>query len=205
MRTKDQELLTRIKDFVVAYCMENGVGPTVREVARQMNIGSTSAFRNLSYLSELGKITKDGDKFVSSGNAEVGPMVLIPRVGIVPCGPLTEEYEYIDGYVRLPKSMVGANFKKGYILTASGDSMIDAGIWDGDQVLIRQQESANPGDIVVALVGNEVTLKRYYPEPEKHRIRLHPENSTMSDIIVHECKIQGVAVMSFKNLEQHIE
>lgn len=203
MRTKDQDLLARIKDFVVDYCMENGAGPTVREVASKMNMSTTNAFRYLTHLSAQGKIAQTGERFESSSNAEAGPTVLVPRVGVVPCGPLTEEYEFIDGYVRLPKSMVGANFKKGYLLTASGDSMIEAGIQDGDQVLIRQQETARPGDIVVALAENEVTLKRYFPEPENQRVVLHPENKTMSDIIVKDCQIQGVAVMAFKDLEQH--
>lgn len=77
--------------------------------------------------------------------------------------------------------------------------MIEAGIDDGDKVVVRKQNHANAGDIVVALVDNETTLKTY-PEPEKHRIRLHPENKTMKDIIVRECYIQGVAEHVIKKL-----
>ena len=118
----------------------------------------------------------------------------------VPCGPLSEEYECIDGYVRLPVSFVG-NAKKCFLLTASGNSMIDAGINDGDLVLVRQQEEANYNDIVVALVDNEVTLKRYRPDNENGVIVLHPENKRMKDIVVDECKIQGVAIKVIKDLE----
>ena len=80
--------------------------------------------------------------------------------------------------------------------------MIEVGIEGGDLVLIRQQDTADPGQIVVALVDNEdATLKRYFPEPEKHRVRLHPENSSMDDIYVPDCVIQGVAVKVLKDLE----
>lgn len=78
--------------------------------------------------------------------------------------------------------------------------MIDAGIHDGDLVLVRQQETANYNDIVVALVDNEVTLKRYRPDPANRRIILHPENKRMKDIIVDECMIQGIAIKVIKDL-----
>lgn len=79
--------------------------------------------------------------------------------------------------------------------------MIEAGIENGDLVLIRQQNYADEGQIVVALMEDEATLKRFYPEPKKHRIRLHPENSRMDDIYVDNCEIQGVAVKVLKDLE----
>ncbi len=128
-------------------------------------------------------------------------MVAVPKLGYEPCGPLTEEFECIDGYVRLPVSFVG-NTAKCFLLSASGNSMVDAGVSDGDLVLVKQQETANYNDIVVALVDNEVTLKRYRPDPENRRIILHPENKRMKDIIVDECRIQGVAIRVIKNLEQ---
>ena len=78
--------------------------------------------------------------------------------------------------------------------------MIEAGISDGDLVLVRQQSTAEPGQIVVALIDDEATLKRFYPEPEYHRIRLHPENETMDDIYVENCLVQGVAVKVLKDL-----
>lgn len=78
--------------------------------------------------------------------------------------------------------------------------MIEAGIDDGDLVMVRKQEIAEPGQIVVALIDNEATLKRYYPEPENHRVRLHLENRQMDDIFVDHCVIQGVAVKVLKDL-----
>ena len=78
--------------------------------------------------------------------------------------------------------------------------MIDAGIDDGDMVLVKRQDHAQPGQIVVALMEEEATLKRYFPEPQNGIIRLHPENKMLDDIIVEGCLIQGVAVYVFKEL-----
>ncbi len=86
------------------------------------------------------------------------------------------------------------------MLRANGNSMINAGIKTGDYVLVQKQNTADPGQIVVALIGDEATLKRFYPEPEKHRVRLHPDNPEMEDIIVPQCEIQGVAVKVISNL-----
>ena len=107
----------------------------------------------------------------------------------------TEIYKYID----LPVALFGRGTF--YLLRADGDSMVNAGINTGDLVLIRKQKSAEPGQIVVALMETEATLKRYFPEPENNRIRLHPENDHMEDIYVPTCEIQGVAVKVIKDLE----
>ena len=101
--------------------------------------------------------------------------------------------------MRLPVALFGRG--QFFILRANGASMIEADINDGDLVLIRQQNYADEGQIVVALMDDEATLKRYYPEPENQRIRLHPENSQMDDIYVSDCIIQGVAVKVLKDLE----
>lgn len=101
-------------------------------------------------------------------------------------------------YVSLPNAIFG----KGdfFILRASGNSMIEAGIDDGDLVVIRKQVSAEEGDIVVALVDNQNTLKRFYRDEENKKIILHPENKKMKDIVVDECYIQGVACHVIKSL-----
>ena len=123
---------------------------------------------------------------------------LVPVLGSVACGVPKYAEENIEEYVRLPVSLFGrGDF---FILRANGDSMIEAGIDNGDLVLIRQQNTAETGQIVVALMEEEATLKRYYPEPQWGRIRLHPENSMMTDIYVDSCIIQGVAVKVLKDL-----
>lgn len=122
----------------------------------------------------------------------------IPLVGDIACGPLNFAEEYVEARWRLPTELVGEGTF--FMLRAVNDSMIDAGIDDGDLIMIRKQEYANAGDIVAVLSGGETTLKRYYPEPEKRRVRLHPENQSMQDIIVRDCAIQGVAVKVIKDL-----
>ena len=124
---------------------------------------------------------------------------MTPILGKVSCGVPKFAEENIEEYVRLPVALFGRG--QFFILRANGDSMIEADINDGDLVLIRQQNYADEGQIVVALMDDEATLKRYYPEPEKQRIRLHPENSRMDDIYVSDCIIQGVAVKVLKDLE----
>lgn len=199
MRTKDQDLLNGIQQFIESFCDRNGYGPSTREVGGQFSISSMSANRYMMELERQGRITK-GRVTYESNSLAMGDreMRSVAIVGSVPCGPLTAEEEYIEGYIKLPESLIGSG--RYYFLKASGDSMIDAGIDDGDLVLIRQQESADSGDIVVALVDNENTMKRLMYNEKKKRYYLHPENEMMDDIYVDNLSIQGVAVKVFKDL-----
>ena len=122
----------------------------------------------------------------------------IPVLGEIACGDPILAEENIEEYVSLPTAIFG----KGdfFILRASGQSMIEAGIDDGDLVVVKKQVEANDGDIVVALVDNQNTLKRYFRDDENKKIILHPENKKMKDIIVDECCIQGVACHIIKEL-----
>ena len=122
-----------------------------------------------------------------SGEQTQTPIVVLFLVAV----PQYEE-ENIEEYVSLPTAIFG----KGdfFILRASGQSMIEAGIDDGDLVVVKKQVEAKEGDIVVALVDNQNTLKRYFRDDENKKIILHPENKKMKDIIVDECCIQGVGL-----------
>lgn len=200
MRTKDKELIDRIKVYIEDQYEQSGRTPSIRDIAGALEIGKSSVQRYLEYMVEQGILAKGNYGYESIEQSRTERTVSVAKLGYVPCGPLSEEYECIDGYVRLPASFVG-NAKKCFLLTASGNSMIDAGINDGDMVLVRQQEEANYNDIVVALVENEVTLKRYRPNRDRGVIILHPENKRMKDIVVDECKIQGVAIKVIKDLE----
>ena len=122
---------------------------------------------------------------------------LVPVVGSVSCGPMLLAEQNIEYYVPIPKSQIGNG--KHYILTANGNSMINAGINDGDKVLIRIQSTAEEGQIVVARVDDEATLKRYYIDREKQKVRLHPENNRMKDIYVDNIEIQGIAITVTKS------
>ena len=133
--------------------------------------------------------------YLLGAEEETTPVHLL---GSIACGPFNFGEENILETYQFPTSFTGKG--EFFLLRTFGESMIDAGIGPGDLVLIRQQNTANPGEIVVASVGDETTLKRYYPEPEKGRIRLHPENESMEDMYVKDCLIQGVAVKVIKDL-----
>ena len=133
--------------------------------------------------------------YLLGAEEETTPVHLL---GSIACGPFNFGEENILETYRFPTSFTGEG--EFFLLRTFGESMINAGIEPGDLVLIRQQNAAHPGEIVVVSVGDETTLKRYYPEPGKGRIRLHPENESMEDMYVRDCLIQGVAVKVIKDL-----
>ena len=122
----------------------------------------------------------------------------VPVVGTIACGEPMLAEEHIERYIPVPIDSFGRG--EYYFLKAKGDSMVDMGIFEGDMVLVRQQNTAAPGEVVVALIGDEATLKRFYPDPDRNRIRLHPENREMNDIFVDDCEIQGIAVKVIKDI-----
>ncbi len=198
MKKMSDERFAGIKQFISDFVDRNGYSPSLAEIVNGTGIAQTSVYRYMNAMIERGELQRPGRRSVIPTNAKPGA-VRVPIVGTIACGTPILAEENIEEYVRLPVSLFGeGNY---FILRASGDSMIEAGIEDGDLVVIRQQNYANDGQIVVALMEDEATLKRYYPEPEKHRIRLHPENSQMKDIYVQNCEIQGVAVKVIKDLE----
>ena len=200
LRAYNEDLAQRIKEYINEYSTLNGFGPSVREIAEEMGLHSSRAGRYMALLYERGEISLN-TKGIYESNA-ISKMSYetenVAILGSVPCGPLTEIEECIEGYVRLPTSMIGKG--KFFLLTAQGDSMTGAGINDGDLVLIKQQEEAEVGQIVVALVDNEVTLKRLRYQNEANKYYLHPENKQMNDIFVDHFVIQGIAVKVFKDL-----
>lgn len=198
MRTKDKNTLLEIKAFINDYCDYNGRGPSVGEIAKKWDMSKSTAQAYLIELKENGDIAQSVYGYESISLAENRATQSIPVLGAVPCGPLTEVEESIEGYLRLPEAFVGKG--KFYLLRASGNSMIGAGINDGDLVLIKIQENANVGEIVVALVDNEVTLKRLGYDEDNKTYYLHPENKRMRDIYPENIAIQGIAVKVIKDL-----
>ena len=198
MRTKDKTLMAAIEKFVNDFTDSTGISPTMQEVADGVGSSKATVQRYIAQMCEDGIINYSGYRTMNSTKAKV-QVVRVPVLGRIAYGIPKFAEENIEEYVKLPVALFG----KGdfFILRAYGDSMIEAGIDDGDLVLIRQQNTADVGQIVVALMEDEATIKRFYPEPENHRVRLHPENSRMEDIYVDNCEIQGVAVKVLKDLE----
>lgn len=198
MRSLNLTTFSDIERFINDFSDTNGYAPTLDEIASGTGYPKTTVHRYVTQMRENGTLDYNGHRSLTSAKTKTAA-VRVPILGEIACGIPKYAEENIEEYVKLPVSLFGnGNF---FILRAYGDSMIEAGIEDGDLVLIKQQNVADDGQIVVALIDDEATLKRFYPEPKKHRIRLHPENSHMDDIIVDHCEIQGVAVKVFKDLE----
>ena len=198
MRYKDEALLNNMVAFVNEYCANKNKAPSVMTVADEFKVSKACAYKYLSQLVDDDRLARNDAEFVSKAYIKSMDTIQVPVLGRVPCGPL-ECIEAIGGeYVRLPKMLTGSG--KFFILRASGDSMINAGINHGDIVLIKQTSEASEGDIVVALVENEVTLKRLKYNARKKQYYLHPENETMKDIYVSNLQIQGVAKKVLKDL-----
>ena len=199
MSTLNPDRFKQIQEYINEYTDANGCAPILDEISAATGIPKTSVHRYIHSFCERGEMIYSGPRNLSFTKNKA-QTVRVPVLGEIACGIPKFAQENIEEYLKLPVSLFGeGNF---FILRAYGDSMIEAGINDGDMVVIRRQDTASPGQIVVALVDDdEATLKRYYPEPKKRRVRLHPENRTMEDIIVPDCTIQGVAVKVLKDLE----
>ena len=195
------ELLRDIKEYAERYYLENGVSPSVREIAYEMGVGKSTVQRYLERLRDSGEIEYCGERSIKTEVTEKynQQTVSVGLVGSISCGALNFAQQNITDYYSLPSSMLGSG--EFFMLRASGDSMINAGIDDGDLVIIKRQPVAKDGDIVVALYGDDTTLKRFYTDRVNRRFILHPENERLSDIIIEgDLIIQGVAVKVIKDL-----
>ena len=152
MRSKSPEIMTQIKAYVEEFYFENSSSPSIREIARGVGIGSTTVFRYLQEMSERGMVLYDGEAVTTEKIMKLKTAsVNIPVVGSIACGIPNLAEENIEEYIQLPEAVFGRG--RFYILRASGSSMIEVGINDGDLVVIREQCTAEDGNIVVALVG----------------------------------------------------
>lgn len=200
MRHKSEELMKRIQAFVDEYYLENRHSPTTRTIAEAVGVAAGTAYKYLVAMNENGMLEYDGRTIATAKTAKASTeMTNVAILGSVSCGIPQLEEEYIEEYVSLPVSMFGKG--EFFIVRANGESMIEAGINDGDLVVVRRQSEAREGQIIVALVENENTLKRFFVDKENDCVRLHPENKSMEDIIVKKCEIQGVAVNVIKSLD----
>ncbi len=216
-RKKDGSLNRREKTilkFIEKSVEENGYAPSVREIGKAVGLKSTATVHGyLTRLQDEGFIKKQNNKGRtlkllknSSGETvEKTPqkdyylekeLVDVPLVGKITAGEPILAVENITDTFPIPIDFVGNS--ESFMLTVRGESMIEAGILDGDYILVRKQENAINGEIVVALIEDEATVKTFYKE--KDYIRLQPENSTMDPIIVSDCKILGKVIGVFRKM-----
>ncbi len=188
---KQQQILDYIKDEILT----KGYPPTVRDICEAVNLKSTSSvFSHLETLEKKGYIKRDPAKprtieiTDDSFNMVRTEMTSLPVIGTVAAGEPILAEQNITNYFPVPAEMVPSG-EPSFVLKVKGDSMINAGIFSGDQIFVQCCNTAHNGDTVVALVDDSATVKTFYKE--KDHIRLQPENDTMDPIIVDDCQILG--------------
>ena len=182
---KDDKL-TKVMDYIRKFSEENGYTPSVREIAQECSIKSTATVH--SYLEKLqskGFLNKTTNK---KRSVTIGKNtgVTIPLIGTVTAGQPIFAYENYEDYYTFPVGEFRG--EELFMLQVTGESMIEAGIFDGDKIIVRRQSTANLNEIVVALIDDSATVKRLTGIGEK--IILHPENSTMSDLVYSHMEVQ---------------
>jgi len=181
----------KVYDYIARSIKENGFAPSVRDIQAALNYKSTSTVHMyLNRLDTLGYIKKeDGKSRAISVNDDMPPVTAVPILGTVTAGQPILAVENFEGYV----GYIGKEGSEGmFALKVKGESMIDVGILDGDLIIAEKTCYAENGEIVVALVENEATVKRFFREDGHYR--LQPENVTMEPIIVDEVMILGKVV-----------
>ena len=207
MRAKNDERKMEVYRFVNDFMKERGVCPTTQEIGDTLGMAKSTVSKYMNRLMEDGLIEKYGryQTVLSENSVLPSNYVMMPVVGSISCGQPILAIEDVEEYIPIDVSLLG--YGEYFGLIARGDSMIDAGIHDGDTVYIRKQNSAMDGEIVVAMIeddycdGWNATLKRFYRDLKNNRYILHPENPALQDIIVDQVHVVGVAVRVLKNLE----
>lgn len=187
---KTEEKINKVYNFTVDFINENGFPPSVREICSKLNIKSTAtAYAYLERLKQRGLLEKSPLKkraiTLSNRNTEFKS---VPLIGTIRAGEPIFAVENLEGYYPLPEEFTTSGTE--FALKVKGNSMINAGIYEDDIIIVNQQNVANNGEIVVALVDDSATVKRFYKKDGK--IILHPENDLLEDMIFEDVSILGV-------------
>jgi repressor LexA len=202
----DLDLTKRQKeifDFIRRYAAKTGYPPTVREIGKAVGLHSSSTVHaHLANLEKIGLLRRDPSKpraielLFDKAKKTIRPDSGLPLVGQVAAGAPILAEENIEEYLEIPDVIGGEDGD--YILQVRGESMKDAGILQGDYVVVRPSEDATDGEIVVALIGEEATVKRFFRESD--HIRLQPENEAMEPIRTAEARVLGRVVGVFRKV-----
>lgn len=192
---KENDNKIKILKFINDFVLKHGYAPSVREICKKMGLTSTSTvFYHLKKLEDEGLINRDYGKNraikVNIQTSENSNKNLFNVIGKIAAGKPIFAVENIENQIEIPPELFGINTGDMFILNVSGDSMVNAGIFNGDKIIVKKQETAENGEIVVAMVDDSATVKRFYNE--KGHVRLQPENDFMEPIIVDDCKILGI-------------
>ena len=188
---------TEILEYIKSQILNKGYPPSVRDICTAVNLKSTSSVHaHLETLEENGYIRRDPTKpraieiIDDNFNLTRREVVNVPLIGQVAAGQPLLAVENITSYFPIPAEFIPE--EEVFMLNVKGESMVNAGIYDGDQIIVKQQSTASNGEIVVALVDDSATVKRFYKE--NGHIRLQPENDFMEPIIVDSCEIIGKVI-----------
>jgi repressor LexA len=199
---QDQQRADRILAFIREAVAERGYPPSVREIAEAVGLASTSAVHHhLTKLEKDGRLNKEAtrSRALSLPGMNGGRVVQAPIIGEIAAGQPIHAYEDRSETMGLPSELAAGRGRETFVLRVRGKSMIDDHIDDGDFVVVQEQNTARDGDIVVAVLEDNVaTLKRFYKE--KDRIRLQPANGAMSPIYARDVQIQGKVIGVIRKL-----
>lgn len=196
MRVMDKSTMDKVLEYNIQYQLKHGMSPSFRQIMNELKLGSLATVqRYVKALEGSGQIkrTKIGN-IDTLPQLKKGESTLAPLVGKIACGEPNFAEEDIEASYALPRALFGNG--ELFLLKTFGDSMKDIGIRKGDLIVVRKQNYADDGQIVVALIEGNATLKRLFRRDGN--IVLHPENSEMQDIVVPKCDIQGVLVSCIK-------
>ncbi len=191
----------RVLEYIKKQIKETGYPPSVREICAALGFKSTSsAHQYIWRLADKGYIDKGDLKTRAIRVVGTESTISVPIVGKVAAGEPILATENIEDYMSIGESFFSKDSLKNdnFILKVQGESMIEAGINDGDYIIVSKQETARNGQIVVAMIDGEATVKTFYKE--KDHIRLQPENSSMEPIIVKNCQILGKVIGLFRKI-----
>ena len=203
MRSKNEETILNIIEYINVKFFTVREIPSVQEIADHIGVVKSTVSKYLTEMENRGLITRDNTHYsieTLKMKKTMKNTQQLPIVGNIACGTPILAEQNIESYLTISGDFLGTGTF--FVLMAKGDSMINAGINDGDYVIVRQQPSAEEGQIVVAMVEDgECTLKRYYKDKRRKKIRLHPENEKMKDMFFDNIEIQGVALKVIKNID----
>ena len=203
MRSKNENVMNEILYYINEVFFETREVPTVQAIADKVGIAKSSASRYLSEMESRGVLRRNNAFYgieTTKMRKALKRITLLPIVGEIACGTPILAEENIDSYLTISGDFLGQG--EFFALKAHGDSMINVGINDGDYVVIKKQSFADEGQIVVAMVNEgDCTLKRYYVDSRRKKIRLHPENDEMQDMYFDNVDIQGIAIKIIKSIE----
>ncbi len=204
------EELTDRQNEILAFILKEsearGFPPTIREIGEEMGISSTNGVNDhLKALERKGYLTRGEQQsrslvptkrarmVLGIGNRKDPSMIEVPLLGKVAAGAPLLATENVEDSVRIDSFLLGGVGKEVFALRVKGESMIDDGIYDGDFLFVKKTPTAHPGDIVVALIEDEATVKRYYPEGD--RVRFQPANKTMEPIYVSKSEFRSTMIL----------